>query len=376
MDKRKKVISGVFFIGIMGLTFYALFYGKDPAQIWSAVKKMQPLCLAAAMALALSFVALEGMMIWYLLTRIERETDTAGKKRKLTGRKEFANTVGNERIVNGAFPWKNLSWKGLRQCISYSFTGFFYSGLTPSASGGQPMQLYHMCKDQHKASDASVVLMTVAVMYKFVLVVIGSVLLLFWRQLLQRYLGGYFLLYILGMLLNLLLVVLLILVMLRPVVIQKAGRGLLRGLVAVRLLKNPTAWEAKLSGFVDSYQTAVDFLRKYPGHLWIIGIVTFLQRSTLFVLTYMVYLGLGQQGTGALTVILLQAAVYITVDMLPLPGSQGISELVYTTAFSQIFSADTLLPSTLISRGINFYFLMLVSLVTALRQGRCHRRGC
>lgn len=344
MDKRKKVISGVFFIGIMGLTFYALFYGKDPAQIWSAVKKMQPLCLAAAMALALSFVALEGVMIWYLLTRIERATDTAGKKRK-----------------------------SLWQCISYSFTGFFYSGLTPSASGGQPMQLYYMCKDQHKASDASVILMTVAVMYKFVLVVIGGILLLFWRQPLQRYLGGYFLLYILGMLLNLLLVVLIILVMLRPAVIQRIGRGLLRGLGAVKLLKDPTAWEAKLSGFVDSYQAAVDFLRSCPGHLWIIGIVTFLQRSTLFVLTYMVYLGLGQQGTGALTVILLQAAVYITVDMLPLPGSQGISELVYTTTFSQIFSADALLPSTLISRGVNFYFLMLVSLVTALRQGRCHR---
>lgn len=38
------------------------------------------------------------------------------------------------------------------------------------------MQLYYMCKDQHKASDASVILMTVAVMYKFVLVVIGGIL--------------------------------------------------------------------------------------------------------------------------------------------------------------------------------------------------------
>ena len=368
MDKRKKVISGVFFIGIMGLTFYALFYGKDPAQIWSAVKKMQPLCLAAAMALALGFVTLEGVMIWYLLTAIERKTDTAEKKRKLTDRRKFAKAVENDRGADSSFSWKSL-W----QCISYSFTGFFYSGLTPSASGGQPMQLYYMCKDQHKASDASVILMTVAVMYKFVLVVIGSILLLFWRQPLHRYLGGYFLLYILGMFLNLLLVALIILVMLRPAVIQRIGRGLLRGLGAVKLLKDPTAWEAKLSGFVDSYQAAVDFLRSCPGHLWIIGIVTFLQRSTLFVLTYMVYLGLGQQGTGALTVILLQAAVYITVDMLPLPGSQGISELVYTTTFSQIFSADTLLPSTLISRGVNFYFLMLVSLVTALRQGRCHR---
>ena len=105
MDKRKKVISGVFFIGIMGLTFYALFYGKDPAQIWSAVKKMQPLCLVAAMALALGFVALEGVMIWYLLTAIERKTDTAEKKRKLTDRRKFAKAVENDRGADSSFSW-------------------------------------------------------------------------------------------------------------------------------------------------------------------------------------------------------------------------------------------------------------------------------
>lgn len=29
----------------------------------------------------------------------------------------------------------------------YSFIGFFYSGITPSATGGQPVQLYYMSKD-------------------------------------------------------------------------------------------------------------------------------------------------------------------------------------------------------------------------------------
>ena len=37
---------------------------------------------------------------------------------------------------------------------------------------------------------------------------------------------------------------------------------------------------------------------------------------------------------------LLQAAVYITVEILPLPGAQGISEAVYHTAFSGIFTGD------------------------------------
>ncbi len=47
-------------------------------------------------------------------------------------------------------------------CIRYSFIGFFYSGITPSATGGQPMQLYYMKKAGIKISDSTVVLMTVA----------------------------------------------------------------------------------------------------------------------------------------------------------------------------------------------------------------------
>ena len=56
---------------------------------------------------------------------------------------------------------------------------FFYSGITPSATGGQPVQLYYMNKDGNKGSDSTIVLMTVAVIYKIVLVVLGVGMLLF-----------------------------------------------------------------------------------------------------------------------------------------------------------------------------------------------------
>lgn len=60
---------------------------------------------------------------------------------------------------------QSMAVAGLLRCISYSFIGFFFSGINPSATGGQPMQLYYMKKDGNKISSASVVLMTVAVIY-------------------------------------------------------------------------------------------------------------------------------------------------------------------------------------------------------------------
>lgn len=94
--------------------------------------------------------------------------------------------------------------------------------------------------------------------------------------------------------------------------------------------------------------------------------ITILQRSSLFVLTWMVYLGFGMHGADALTVILLQASVYIAVDMLPLPGAQGITELMYQAVFAKVFTQAYLIPSMMVSRGLNFYFLLIVSLGVVL----------
>ena len=115
----------------------------------------------------------------------------------------------------------------------------------------------------------------------------------------------------------------------------------------------------KVQTFTGNYRNAVDWLKQHPGILIVVIAVTFLQRCSVFLLTYMVYLGLGQAGTSIQEVVLLQASVYIAVDMLPLPGAQGITELMYRSVFAPVFSKGSLIPSMLISRGLNFYFLLL-----------------
>lgn len=62
-------------------------------------------------------------------------------------------------------------------------------------------------------------------------------------------------------------------------------------------------------------------------------------------------------------VMFLQASVYIAVDMLPVPGAQGITELMYRSVFLSVFTERFIMPSLYVTRGISFYFLLLVSLV-------------
>ncbi len=335
MSVKKRALQIGLFLAIMFLTFYALFSGRDIAEIGRAVMRMSLWYLVPAVMLAVFFVCAEGYMIWYLL-------------RSMKSHKE------------GYKP------SSLFRCIQYSFIGFFYSGITPSATGGQPVQLYYMNKDGNRGSDSTVVLMTVALAYKFVLVILGLGILLFWMNPLRGELGKFFPLYLLGLALNVLLVILILGVMLFPQVILRAAI-IFEGLfIRLKIWKPSEKREEKIQAFIDSYQQAVTWLKGHKGSLAVVVFVTFLQRCSVFVLTYMVYLGFGLHGAGAMKVILLQAAVYIAVDMLPLPGAQGITELMYQAVFVHVFTGAYLIPSMLVSRGINFYFLLLVSLAVVL----------
>ena len=331
MSMKKRVLQIALFLAIMLLTFYALFSGRDLSEIVRAIMSMSFWYLVPAIALAVFFVSAEGFMIWYLLRSMKAQKD-------------------------------GYKASSLPRCIQYSFIGFFYSGITPSAIGGQPVQLYYMNKDGNRGSDSTVVLMTVAVAYKFILVIMGLGILLFWLNPLRQELGNYFLLYLLGLALNVILVILILGVMLFPKVILKAAL-LFEGLfIRLKIWKPSDKREEKINAFIDSYQQAVAWLKGHKGSLLVVLFVTFLQRCSVFVLTYMVYLGFGLEGSSAMKVILLQAAVYIAVDMLPLPGAQGITELMYQTVFVHVFTGAYLIPSMLVSRGINFYFLLIVSL--------------
>lgn len=340
MNKKKVhelIVNVGIFAAVMALTFWSVFRGQDFAEIAGAVGQMSGVYLFGAVFLAVFFVAGEGCMIWYLLRGIGE-------------------------------------WTTLRRCVSYSFIGFFFSGITPSATGGQPMQLYYMKRDGNSLSAASVVLMTVAVIYKLVLVLTGLGILLFWGAPLKKYLQAYYGLYFLGLFLNVVLVVILLMVMFSQRTIRTCFYRIENIMVRIHLWRQSEARQEKVEQFLAGYQQTVAFLKSHKRMIVMTIAGTFLQRFSVFVMTYVVYRGLGLSGVAVLDIVLVQAAVYIAVDMLPIPGAQGITEAMYRCVFQNIFVGNYLVVSVCITRGVSFYLMLLVGLAvfcavsTALRK--------
>ena len=326
---RKNQLSYLFFIILAILAIYTVFQDNDMGMVAASLTKMKMSYLLTAALAALVFTMLEGVMIWYLL-----------------------------RGIQGTAKFKD--------CIRYSFVGFLYSGITPSATGGQPMQLYHMKRDGNDLSASMVVLMTVALVYKLVLVLMGIAMVLFGFPVLKENLGNYLHLFYLGMFLNTALVVVLLVVMIFPGFARWMILRMENLLVRVRILKKSSWRTARLRRVIEGYQLALQFLLRHQKQVAVVILATFGQRCLVFILPYIVYRGFGLEGADALTILMIQMSIYLAVDMLPLPGAQGITELMYKRAFRDVFTVEYVVPSMCVTRGISFYFLLLFSMIVCV----------
>lgn len=343
--KLSKIMQLFFFLLIMFLTFYAVFSKNDLSAIIFSIRKLNLFYFMCAASAAVFFVCMEGFMIWYLLRACLDRPSCCSQT-------SVQSTDGNISLF---------------RCFSYSFTGFFFSGITPSATGGQPAQLIAMKKDGIPLSYSTLALMTVAVFYKLILAVTGLFILLFWKEGLSLYFGNYMPLYYFGIFLNAALVLLLLLIMfhgnwMEGLLLHTEQLG-----VKIHLFKPSNKRKETLHHLISDYQEMLPFLLKNKPKILFTAVCTFLQRCSLFLLTYFIYRGFGLSGYSPLLIMTLQASVYISVDMLPLPGSQGISELLYVSVFAPIFT-DACLPSSMcVTRGLSFYFLLIIGAFTAIK---------
>ena len=76
-----------------------------------------------------------------------------------------------------------------RRCYLYSSTGFFFSNITPSATGGQPAQIYYMNRDGVPVAHGAIDMLLVTIGYHTAIMIFG-VLSLVLCPYLPRMLGG------------------------------------------------------------------------------------------------------------------------------------------------------------------------------------------
>ncbi len=322
----KKIGNTLFFIAVFALTVWAVLYGADLKMLMQYLSSVRFVYILPSVLFVLGFILSESLIFFYLFRAL-------------------------------GLPAR------LSRCCLYSFIGFFYCCITPSASGGQPMQLIYMRKDRLPVGPATVVLAIVTIVYKLVLVLLGVAVMAIRPPAVMQYLQPIEIIVYIGLVLNVAFIALLLLLVFNPTAVRTVANWIFNLIHSIRPFRNLEARKRWLEELIGQYQGAADFYRSHKGIMVNVLLITFVQRFLLFAVTWMVYLSFGLSGHSMPLLATLQGMISVAVDMLPLPGGMGVSEALFLQVFEPIFGAELALPGMILSRGISFYSQLLISAV-------------
>jgi len=325
MSKRKLLLNILLLISVFSTTFYLIFRVQDIRGLIETINSTDNRYWLGAILCVVFFIGSESIIIFYMMNSIKQKVK-------------------------------------LCHCFLYSFVGFFVSCITPSASGGQPAQIYFMKKDKIPIPIATLILMIVTIAYKFVLVLIGGLAFIIRPAKIMLYLEPEIWICLFGLMLNIFCVAFMLLLVFHPTLAKSQLTFLVELLAKLRLIRRKERYLLKIETAMKQYQDIAAYFRTHRLVIWNVLIITIFQRLLLFYVTYLVYRSFGLNGTDLITIVVLQGMISVAVDMLPLPGGMGISEKLFLSIFTPVFGGVTL-PAMVVSRGLSYYTELVLSAV-------------
>lgn len=268
------------------------------------------------------------------------------------------------RIAITAFGEKTSRFK----CFIYGCADFFYSAITPSASGGQPVVIYFMTKDNISLSTSTITVILQTICYKIVLLLYNLLSIIFIKDIIKSVNTTFQILIVIGLVINLVAILLCLTSMYRTNITGICGRAVIRFLAKIRIFRNK---EAKLEAFetsLNEYKEAAKYIKNNKKKLLRMLFIIFLQRTALFSICYFVYKSFGLSEFNVIQFMCIQALVSLAVDSIPLPGGIGANEFAIYLLYGYIYGTDKTLTAAamLLTRGFNYYFALILSGIFAL----------
>jgi len=320
--------NGGLFLILLALTFYIILKDNSPAQLAAAVRSADyRFLLLAVLAMSL-FLICEGINLSRCL-----------------------------RLFDGG---RSGSPIGLGKGIKYALIGFFFSSVTPSASGGQPMQLYFIHRDGISVSHGTLALLFELLSFQTVTISLAAAGFIYQRHTIAASMGNMQYLLLIGVGLNLLVMAVLVLAIFSEKMIVWLA-GLVIKLIKIFSREKAESVSEKLETQILEYRSSAVHLRRNKGIFLKTLATTLVQILAMYTVPYLIYKGFGLSGYTAGEIIALQAVLYVAVSALPLPGALGVSESAFMILFKTLFTADLLAGAMMLSRGVSFYLFVLIS---------------
>ena len=326
MKNTRKVIRNIIlFIALIILTFTIILKDTDYKEIIFAFSNVRRKYIAVAIMAMCLYLACDAINI--------------GRTLKALGEKSNF--------------WQNLK---------YSLIGFFYSSITPAASGGQPMQVYYMHKDNLKVANSTLTLLINLSCIQVVTLSIAFISLFFNYEYMNPALITFF---IIGVGLNGSALALLLI----SIYSRRVSKWIINFAIKVLKffkIKNIEDKRIKYQGELARYQESAKYARNNKKLILKTLLTTYVEYIAFYSVSYWVYRSLGFSEHNILKVITMQSILFATVSGIPSPGAVGVSEGGFIAIFSHIYSENITNSAMLITRGVSFYLFVFISMIIVM----------
>ena len=260
-------------------------------------------------------------------------------------------TKGILRTLN-----QKLSFK---RGLYYAITEFYFSGITPSSTGGQPAQFYEMTKDKIPMRKSYITLMLSTIYFKLILIILGIVVLIFKRDVIFDSMLIYRICFFLGFTIDLLVVILYILLVFKQNLVKSIVKKILSLLSKLKYLGRYTE-KFNIDDFVKRYNDEIKFIASHKRMVFLNFILVFIQRLLMFSIAFIVYKAMGFSKFNYFDLLMLQVIAQISIEGIPIPGGSGVSEGMLHNMFVMIFASKLADVGMLLTRAFSFYIPLVL----------------
>lgn len=245
--------------------------------------------------------------------------------------------------------------------------GQYFNCITPSASGGQPMQAYYLVKFGVPLGSAMTALLSRFIVYQFTLTIYSAAALIigfseFGADLSSKGLMPFV---FIGFAINTAVIIFLIGIAVWKNGTLKVANWLISAGVKLHIVKRPMKWRLYITREIEKFHKNFMFIKKNVPLIIKSFILNFIQLTLYFSISYMLYLGFGLGGASLFQIISYQAFVLMISSFWPMPGAMGAAEFGYGGFFGTIFGVYVNV-STLLWRLFTFYMPIIVGVVVIM----------
>lgn len=326
MDKKRKktFLRYIFLLCLMVVTVYLVLKSLDISMLSSVITMVKKEYLLAGGAVILFYIILEGIIL--------------------------------QIIVNEQHKLKN-SFIGFKIAIM----GFYYNLVTPFASGSQPVQVYVLNKYKVPLSKATGIITNKTILYQVVITIYCTVFIFVNLNNLMYDLKGVIPFAILGLGVNLLTFIIGFLAIINTPKIKEICHKVAGYLLRFKIFKFLQSKEEQIDLFIEEYTESIKFFMKNKKLLFITVLLTIIQITCYFSVTYWIYKAFNLNGYSFMYLLTLQVYLYMAVSPMPTPGNIGANELAFFTIFKRVFPQTLLGYAVFLYGGFMYYLILILS---------------